>query len=70
FQIPAITERVNPKLEPGTRVYFSGGGFRTKSGETLTRDDLNSLAQEHGYQPVILPKTTVEARVDFILGHL
>ena len=25
---------------------------------------------EHGYHPVILPKTTVEARVDFILGHL
>ena len=25
---------------------------------------------EHGYRPVILPKSAVEARVDFILGHL
>lgn len=65
---PKVLGRKYDKIFLFERLPFSSQGFRPETEEEANKihDAMNSIYQRFGYEPIRVPKMSVEERVDFI----
>ncbi|VVB82013.1 Dephospho-CoA kinase [uncultured archaeon] len=67
---PKILGRKYHKIFLFERLPFSSQGFRPETNEEAKKihDAMDSIYKRFGYEPISVPKMSVEERVNFILG--